>query len=126
MNKLLFLSLMFAFLDSCNTQSNQEKWKSQAIYAYNEFRMWQDGAMMNSVDFEGPVICKPYQIKGGIQFDNKNEYYGWYFIHKLDTIWIYCIIDKNEKNKPIMSSSPNFDELGLNWRDWIKLERLDK
>lgn len=117
--KISFIFFLLFYLTSCDNKTKEEKWKMKAINAYHDFRMWEDGAMMNNVDFRGPVLCKKSQLKG-IKKDSTSIIYGWFYTHNSDTVWIYCNVYKKRNIKPSMHTSPNYEELGLHWREWLK------
>ena len=108
--------LSLFFLLSCSFQSKEEKLESLARSAFHEFSLWEDARMMNSIDFEGPVIKKKID---SFRVDTNVVIYGWYYIHKAATFWVYCKVDKSGEKKPSMHSSANYDTLGLQWEAWV-------
>lgn len=119
--EISFIFFILFLFTSCENKSKEEKWKMKAISTYYDFRLWEDGAMMNNINFTGPVLCKKNQLKG-IEKDSSSVIYGWFYTHSSDTIWIYCNVYKNRNIKPSMHTSPNYEELSLHWREWLKKE----
>lgn len=110
--------LLLATLISCQSKTKEERWRSQAVMGYLDFRLWEDAKMMNSIEFVGPIKCDSTQINGFIPRNN-SVIYGWYHTHKLDTFWIYSEVIKTIENKNIIHTSTNYHQLGLNWKDWL-------
>lgn len=109
---LFFISVLF----SCSSQSEQRAWESMARSSFHDFLLWEDARMVNAIDFKGPVIKQRVE---NFEIDSSKIVFAWFYVHEIDTFWIYCEVDKRRIEDPNIHVSLNYDELGLHWEEWL-------
>lgn len=115
MKKISKAIIVLAFLCSCQNQTKMEHYRDDAIGEYE----WIKADMgMEQLKFDGPLIRERIEK---FDIDTFKNIFGWYYIHKSDTFWIYVEKSKNGKLKSDgVYFSSNFDTLRLNWKKWEK------
>lgn len=110
---IVFLTLCLG----CSRKSIEDRWRSEAISSYTDFKLWESARMMNAIEFTGPIIKDSIET---FPPDTTEIIYAWYYTHAKDTFWIYSNVDKSGEREPRIHVSENYDELKSNWQAWTK------
>ena len=109
--RLLLLLITFAIFQSCKERTNYDRMLSNAISKYE----WDKADLgLENCPFNGPLIL---EIDKNLKNDTIFVRFGWYHIHKKDTVWIYYEEHIKNKSTDGVSFSNNIDDLRSDWFD---------
>ena len=102
--KIIVLALFIIF-SSCNSSVPTEQELLDNAKFNFENTVFDRG--IDKLEFKGPIVKK----KIG-KFDPESGYkvYGWFYIYKKDTIWVYAEVDTLLKKKTLMHFSTNIND----------------
>lgn len=93
--------ISFALISSCGKHPTENDFLEEAKFNF-ENTVFERG--IDKLPFKGPILRERIE---NFKKDPSYKVYGWYYIHKKDSIWVYAEVDTLMKKETSMHFSKN-------------------